>query len=171
MQSESLPAWVARRLLPGEQQEIILRRHLAVLIPPAAATTGSLLVATAISATAQGNTPLRLVVWVLTAFLSLELVSAVTNWISRYIVVTNTRLLLISGGFSRRIVDLPLSTVIHMTFERSFSGRLFGYGTFVSESAGQGRSSLDFIPYPEQLYLDLCALGIPVERRPPTKNE
>ena len=50
-----------------------------------------------------------------------------------------------------------------MTFERSFLGRLLGYGTFILESAGQDQalSRVDHIPYPEQLYLEVCALIFP----------
>jgi hypothetical protein len=53
--------------------------------------------------------------------------------------------------------------VTDMTFQRSFPGRVFGYGTFVLESAGQGQalSKVDFIPYPEQLYLEVCDLLFP----------
>ena len=50
-----------------------------------------------------------------------------------------------------------------MTFQRSFLGRMLGYGTFILESAGQDQalSTVDHIPYPEQLYLEVCALIFP----------
>jgi len=55
---------------------------------------------------------------------------------------------------------MPLVKVTDMTFQRSFLGRLFGYGTFILESAGQDQalSTVDYIPYPEQLYLEVCSL-------------
>jgi hypothetical protein len=58
---------------------------------------------------------------------------------------------------------MPLAKVTDMTFQRSFLGRVFGYGTFILESAGQDQalSRVDFIPYPEQLYLEVCALLFP----------
>jgi len=47
-----------------------------------------------------------------------------------------------------------------MRFERSATARLFGYGTFVVESAGKDKvfSRIDHLPYPEQLYLEVCGL-------------
>jgi hypothetical protein len=37
---------------------------------------------------------------------------------------------------------------------------MLGYGTFILESAGQDQalSTVDYIPYPEQLYLEVCSL-------------
>src|SRR6266581_66629 len=48
--------------------------------------------------------------------------------------------------------------VIDMSFQRSFAGRLLGYGEFIVESAGQDQAlrTIDHIPYPEQLYLEVC---------------
>jgi len=53
--------------------------------------------------------------------------------------------------------------VTDMTFRQSFPGRIFGYGTFILESAGQDQalSNVPFIPYPEQLYLEVCELLFP----------
>jgi hypothetical protein len=47
-----------------------------------------------------------------------------------------------------------------MRFERSPAGRLFGFGTFIVESAGQEQAlnKIDNLPYPEQLYLEVCGL-------------
>jgi hypothetical protein len=48
----------------------------------------------------------------------------------------------------------PLEEIRGMTLRRSFSGRLCGYGAFVLRD----RSVIDFIPYPEPLYLEICGL-------------
>ena len=55
---------------------------------------------------------------------------------------------------------MPLSKVTDMRFERSPVGRLFGYGTFIVESAGQEQAlhTVDHLPYPEQLYIEVCGL-------------
>jgi hypothetical protein len=47
-----------------------------------------------------------------------------------------------------------------MSFQRSFSGRLLGFGEFIVESAGQDQAlrNIDHIPYPEQLYLEVCGM-------------
>ena len=58
---------------------------------------------------------------------------------------------------------MPLSKVTDMSFRRSFAGRIFGYGEFIVESAGQDQalSRIDHIPYPEQLYLEVCGMLFP----------
>jgi hypothetical protein len=47
-----------------------------------------------------------------------------------------------------------------MRFERSAIARVLGYGTFIVESAGQDQalSRIDHLPYPEQLYIEVCGL-------------
>jgi hypothetical protein len=47
-----------------------------------------------------------------------------------------------------------------MTFQRSPMGRLLGFGEFILESAGQDQAltNVDYLPYPEQLYLEVCGL-------------
>ena len=74
--------------------------------------------------------------------------------------VTSHRFIETSGLLSRKVAMMPLAKVTDMTFERSALGRLLGYGTFILESAGQDQalSRVDYIPYPEQLYLEVCAL-------------
>ena len=54
---------------------------------------------------------------------------------------------------------MPLAKVTDMSFQRSASGRLLGYGEF-GESAGQDQAltNVDYLPYPEQLYLEVCGL-------------
>jgi hypothetical protein len=55
---------------------------------------------------------------------------------------------------------MPLSKVTDMSFQRSTMGRILGYGEFILESAGQDQALriVDHLPYPEQLYLEVCGL-------------
>ena len=55
---------------------------------------------------------------------------------------------------------MPLAKVTDMSFQRSAMGRLLGYGEFIVESAGQNQAlrNVDRLPYPEQLYLEICGL-------------
>jgi hypothetical protein len=55
---------------------------------------------------------------------------------------------------------MPLSKVTDMSFQRSTLGRILGYGEFILESAGQDQALriVDHLPYPEQLYLEVCGL-------------
>ena len=75
------------------------------------------------------------------------------------------------GGDGRRVADIraldsaaaPSRLANSLFGLRRFLGRVFGYGTFDLESAGQDQAlkKVDFIPYPEQLYLEVCALLFP----------
>jgi uncharacterized membrane protein YdbT with pleckstrin-like domain len=80
-----------------------------------------------------------------------------------YFIVTSHRMILTEGLITRKVGMMPLAKVTDMSFQRCFMGRLFGYGTFVLESAGQDQalSTVDHIPYPEQLYLEVCGLLFP----------
>jgi uncharacterized membrane protein YdbT with pleckstrin-like domain len=158
------PADVDKYLLPHEQQVITVRRHPAVLIGSIALTAGGLIVAAVLSDTfLKHQSTLLLLVWLAWGLLMLRLIVAAATWAVDYFVVTSHRVILTSGLITRKVAMMPLAKVTDMTFQRSFLGRVFGYGTFILESAGQDQalSKVDFIPYPEQLYLEVCALLFP----------
>ncbi|HEX3514844.1 MAG TPA: PH domain-containing protein, partial [Trebonia sp.] len=81
-------------------------------------------------------------------------------WLEDYFVVTSARLLLATGVFRKTVNMMPLTKVTDMRFERSAIARVLGYGTFIVESAGQDQalSRIDHLPYPEQLYIEVCGL-------------
>lgn len=155
---------VDRYLLPHEQQVITVRRHPAVLIGPSVLALDGLLVAGVLTATVlHGNGPLVTVVWIVWLALFARVIWKAIDWAVTFFVVTSHRFLLTSGVLFRKVAMLPLVKVTDMTFHRSFLGRLLGFGEFVIESAGQDQalSSIDHLPYPEQLYLEVCALIFP----------
>lgn len=65
-------------------------------------------------------------------------------------VVTDTRIMRISGIISRRAHSIPWVRVTDLTVEQSFSGRLFGYATLHIESANEdsGLRDLDGVSDP-----------------------
>jgi membrane protein YdbS with pleckstrin-like domain len=155
------PAAVNRYLLPNEQQVITVRRHPAVLIGPSILTLAGLLAATVLTATIlHGNGALIAVVWIAWLVIFLRLIWKVLNWAVDFFVVTSHRILLTSGLLTRKIAMMPLTKVTDMSFQRDFAGRLLGYGEFIVESAGQDQAlrRVDHIPYPEQLYLEVCGM-------------
>jgi len=168
------PASVDRYLLPQErsQRVITVRRHPAVLIVPIAVTVAGLVGAFLLSATLlRTNAPLRDVVWILWIGLALYLIWKAVNWAVDYFVVTSQRIMLTSGLFTRKVGMMPLGKVTDMSFQRSFGGQLFGYGEFIIESAGQDQAlrNIDHIPYPEQLYLEVCEMLWPPAPPPDCK--
>jgi membrane protein YdbS with pleckstrin-like domain len=160
--SSKSPAAINKYLLPREVEVARVRQHPAVLIPASALTLGGLLLAGILSATVLHGIPAD-VVWVAWLVLLLRLAWKVLNWSVDYFVVTTERLLLTRGFLTRRVNMLPLTKIVDMSFERSFPGRLLGYGAFTVETAGKDQAlrNVEFIPYPEQLYLLICGMLFP----------
>ncbi|GAB3210736.1 PH domain-containing protein [Marinactinospora thermotolerans] len=159
---DAAPASVNRYLLPHEQQVITMRRHPAILIGPVALVLGGLIAAGVLSSVIGDPTALAVIWWVWLLLL-VWFVWKVAEWSVDYFVITSARLLLTTGLITRQVDMMPLGKVTDMRFERSFMGRLLGYGTFVMESAGQDQalSRINFVPYPEQLYLEIVGLIFP----------
>jgi hypothetical protein len=126
---------------------------------------GGLLAAVIVTGTLRSSWPVHLAVWALTAFLFAECLVAVLRWTGCYTVVTSDRILVISGLFSRQVSMVPISSITDMKFDRSSHGSMLGYGRLIIQS-GQGRFIIDYLPYPEQLYLELIALAFPAEKIP-----
>ena len=158
--NETVPAAVYRVLLPHERRVITVRFHPAVLIRPVAETLGGLALAGLLSTIAHLSTTILLVIWLAWLVLVVRLLFRIYSWLEDYFVVTSQRLLLAEGVFKKTVNMMPLGKVTDMRFERSATARLLGYGTFIVESAGQDQalSKIDHLPYPEQLYIEVCGL-------------
>ena len=162
--TDTVPNAVNKYLLPHEHQVITVRKHPAVLIKPIAVVLLGLVIAAVISTTVARHQPGVVgFVWIAWAVLLLWLVFAVIEWSQDYFIVTSRRMLLATGVVTRKVAMMPLVKVTDMSFQRSTLGRLLGYGEFILESAGQDQALrvVDHLPYPEQLYLEVCGLIFP----------
>jgi uncharacterized membrane protein YdbT with pleckstrin-like domain len=167
--TDTVPASVNRYLLPHERQVISVHEHPAVLIPPIALVLLGLAIAGLLSNyVANGNMDAILIIWGLWVVLLLWLGVKIWDWAVNYFVVTSHRLILARGVIVRKVGMLPLGKVTDMSFQRTTIGRLLGYGEFIVESAGQDQAlrNVRFIPYPEQLYLEVCGLIFKDEEQP-----
>jgi uncharacterized membrane protein YdbT with pleckstrin-like domain len=152
-------ASVDKYLLPREVRVATVRRHPAVLIVPSLQAIGGLLAASVLSVTLlRSQTVIASLLWIGWGVLLIRLLWKAGNWFVDYFVVTSARIMLTSGVFTRTVNMMPLDKVVDMSFQRSFGGRLLGYGEFIVESAGKDQAlrHIDHIPYPEQLYLLIC---------------
>jgi uncharacterized membrane protein YdbT with pleckstrin-like domain len=159
--TDTVPASVNRFLLPHERQVITVHQHPAILIKPIFWVLIGLAIAGWLSnSVANGNGTVILILWILWGVLLLNLAVRVWAWAVTYFVVTSQRFVLASGIVTRNVNMMPLAKVTDMTFQRSATGRLLGFGKFILESAGQDQAltNVDYIPYPEQLYLEVCGL-------------
>jgi uncharacterized membrane protein YdbT with pleckstrin-like domain len=167
---DSAPASVNRYLLPHENQVITVRRHPAVLMQPVALVVGGLIAAGLLSNTvARGAFS-----WIWWAWLLLLawFVWKVAEWSVDYFVITNQRMILTTGLITRKVAMMPLAKVTDMSFQRSIAGRMLGYGEFVLESAGQEQAlrTVEYLPYPEQLYLEVCEMIFPNKNKDPADD-
>ena len=159
--TDTVPASVNRYLLPHERQVITVHQHPAILIRPIFEVLIGLAIAGWLSnSVAHGNGTVILVIWVVWGIVFLRLVVKVFEWGETYFVVTSQRFLLATGILTRKVNMMPLAKVTDMSFQRSALGRVLGYGEFILESAGQDQAltNVDYLPYPEQLYLEVCGL-------------
>ena len=155
----SVPASVSRYLLPRERSVIAVRKHPAELAGPLILVFGGLVAAGEL--TRRSVRPK--IVW--GGYLSVLLYSLqrAAAWRAGYFAVTEVRMIQVSGFMVRKVAMMPLARVTDMSFRRSALGRLLGYGEFIVESAGEEQAlrSIDFLPYPEQIYLEVCGLVFP----------
>jgi uncharacterized membrane protein YdbT with pleckstrin-like domain len=88
------------------------------------------------------------------------LVWRLLDWNVNVFIVTNQRLMLMTGLTTRRVAMQPLRRVHDLTYKRSPFGRLLGYGEFLIESAGesQGLRRITYVPDPDAVYLQISEL-------------
>jgi uncharacterized membrane protein YdbT with pleckstrin-like domain len=159
--TDTVPASVNKYLLPHERQVITVHQHPATLILPILEVLVGLAIAGWLSnSVAHGNGIAILIIWILWGILFLRLLVKVFEWAETYFVVTSQRFILATGIVTRKVNMMPLAKVTDMSFQRSAWGRVLGYGEFVLESAGQDQAlnKIPYLPYPEQLYLEVCGL-------------
>jgi len=153
-------AIVAKYLLPAEDVRIARRRHWAVLAKPVAITGAGLLIAMVLDTTLPPAPYVRDIIWIAWALvLSYMIWHLIEWWFDRFI-VTDARIMLVTGIVTRKVAMMPLVKVTDMSYERTVLGRLLGYGEFIMESAGQDQAlrRVDFVPQPDWLYNRMCAL-------------
>jgi uncharacterized membrane protein YdbT with pleckstrin-like domain len=159
--TDTVPPSVNRYLLPHERQVITVHQHPAVLIRPIFEVLVGLAIAGWLTnALSHVEGAVIIGIWVLWGLLLLRLAVKVFEWSETYFVVTSQRMLLATGLIAKKVNMMPLTKVTDMSFQRSSVGRILGYGEFIVESAGQDQalSHVDHLPYPEQLYLEVCGL-------------
>jgi uncharacterized membrane protein YdbT with pleckstrin-like domain len=147
---------VYRYLLPNERSCITVRKHPAELAGPLILAFGGL--AAAGELTKRSVRPK--IVWGASLSVLLYFLQRVAAWQATSFTVTDKRMILVSGFAVRKVAMMPLAKVTDMSFQRSALGRLLGYGEFIVESVGQEQAlrTINFLPYPEQLYLEVCRL-------------
>ncbi|MEU8797038.1 PH domain-containing protein [Spirillospora sp. NPDC048819] len=155
VQHDNSSRTVDKYLMSHEGRVIAVRRHPAVLIPPVAIVVAGLVLCGAAGAVAG-----LMWIWWLWLLTIGYLLWKVIAWSLEFFLVTEHRVMVIKGVLNRSVAMMPLSKVTDITLNRSMAGRMLGYGEFVTESAGQKQAirNIGFMPYPEQLYLEVSSV-------------
>ena len=157
----AVPKEAARRLDPDERLVVSVRRH--VVLPTLGILPLLLVLAdyTLHAAGAvHGSARATFVLAVLIAPSGIFAVYCVVAWLAGYVVITARRILVLGWWRVTRVTDIQLSEATELSFIRTFPGRLFGYGAFRVKRPGSRWRVLKirFLPYPEQVYIELCGL-------------
>jgi hypothetical protein len=149
-----------RYLLPSERPVIQVRRHWAVLAADTVQSLGLLIAGIFVIRVAGSQDFLRMLAIYFTVFVVVRWAWIIGDWYVERFIVTDKRVLLITGIVTRKVAIMPLIKVTDLTYNRSATGQMLGYGEFVVESAGQDQalSKITFIPKPEKLYIQMSEL-------------
>lgn len=150
-----------RYVLPSEEVQVNRRLHWSLIVPSFFAALGGLFLAGFVTGQMSDRRgPLDEIIWLGALVLIGRLIWKVVLWNNDRFIVTTRRIVMVSGVFNRRVAMMPLMRVTDMTYERSLAGRIFGWGTFIIESAGQEQAlrEIDRLPSPDVLYRAVCAL-------------
>lgn len=142
-----------------ERTVLIVRRHVVVLWRPGL-TAFVALVAALLASPTSGTSGLSNILWLVALAFVLRLAWRAALWYVDSIVVTDKRIFEVSGIFTKNVASMPLRMLTDVTYRRSLSGRVLGYGALIVESAGQDQalSRIDYLPDPDNVYQIITTL-------------
>jgi uncharacterized membrane protein YdbT with pleckstrin-like domain len=158
------PYQVSKLLLPYEVVVLMTRRHPVSMAGPVAAVVPGFLAVLVLSTTvARSARPVAVALWIAWLIVLAWALWRYTDWHRTYFVATENRLLLKTGVLRTRLAMLPLGKVTELLYDQSVTGRTFKFATFTFETAGpdQTMRNITYIPYSDQLYLELMSLIFP----------
>jgi membrane protein YdbS with pleckstrin-like domain len=156
----TLPRPADRYLLPHEHSLIVVRRHPAILMGPVFAVLAALAAVVALTSGLRFSGDVVLIIWLAWGLLLLRMIWRVVNWLHDYYVVTAERMLVVRGYPARDVTMVPMARLADMSYRRSAMGSLLGYGRFLLQLGGPDERMrvIDYLPYPEQLYLEVAGM-------------
>jgi hypothetical protein len=133
-------------------------KHWAVLIPAMLIVSGATLLVLWIDASTPPSADQTVrFFWYLWLVVVLWGTWRFIEWRRDWFIGTNKRLLLFYG-IPRRVAMMPLIKVTDMSYRRSVTGLVLGYGKYIMESAGQDQalSEINLVPHPDANYQAIC---------------
>jgi hypothetical protein len=153
----------ARYLGSQERVVMLVPPHWAVLLRAFLEAGGAVVLAlgVTIALDTRGSHASVIVtlLWYAALFMNVRLLWRVADWHADHLMITNKRLLRVSGIVLRRVHAMPLSMITDLTYSREPLGRLLGYGQFMVDSAGQARtfSDIKYVASPDRVYVVLLS--------------
>jgi len=142
-------------LLDTERRVIRIRRHWAVLLWDTFEAAALLAVCVLVSYLLPPALYIgQNILWYVALLVVLRFAYVVIEWWVERLVVTDKRFVMTTGVFTTKVLMMPISKVTDLSYVRTATGRMMGYGTMVVESAGQiqALNKIDFLPKPEEFY-------------------
>lgn len=151
----------ARRLTEGEYVVVSTRTHAKALIVPVLLFIMICGVAGFVAALIPYD--LRWLTWVVVAIAAMAVARLVlwpfANWLSASYTITNRRLTMRRGVFTRVGHDIPLQRIHDVSYQHGLVDRVLGCGTLIVSSASEpGQVVLPDVPSVEQIHLSLTDL-------------
>jgi Bacterial PH domain len=152
-----------RYLALDERKICEVRRHVALLLGIGLQTLAVFLAAGALgmlSSPRRGDDIVDTILGLIALVFFVRFAWAIVQWWVTRIIVTDRRIVEVSGVLSRRVASMPLPQVTDTTYHRSILGRLLGYGDLVVESPGRhpGLSHIGYVPRPDDFYRIVMSL-------------
>lgn len=159
-----------RFLLDGERVVIDVRQHWFVIAGPVLWTVVALFVVMWVDARVRVDAgAIARVLWFAWFIMLVWMVFQIAQWRHDRFIATDKRLLLDYGLITQKIAMMPFIKVTDMSYHRTVPGRIFGYGEFILESAGQDQAlrKVEWVPHPDATYRIICAeiFGLPNPQR------
>lgn len=151
----------SRYLVPAERIAVNQRLHWSLIVPSFAAALLGLFGAGFLSGQMTKHHGLLYdLIWLAALALVGNFVFRLAEWNEDRFIVTDRRIMMVTGLITRQVAMMPLARVTDMSYQRSVAGRLFGWGTFIIESAGQDQAlrTIDRLPSPDGLYSTVCSM-------------
>jgi membrane protein YdbS with pleckstrin-like domain len=153
-----MPSYASHFLLPWEVDVLCLRQHSSVLRPAIFMAFSSIGLAAWLTFELQSAALIGLV-WIACMYPVGRFAVRFINWSRTYYLVTNNRIILITGITTQQVDMVPANKITGVQIERDPIGRMLGYGTIIIDSPASHPSlqRLSYMPRPEQAYLDISA--------------
>ncbi|MDL5157319.1 PH domain-containing protein [Actinomycetospora termitidis] len=165
------PREVDEYVLPTERRVIRFRRHWVVVVNEVVQAAVLMVILMVAAYLLPKGPVLSNLLWYGALLVLVKAAYKVSEWWVEKVVITDKRVMLTEGVFTQKVGMMPLGKVTDLTFKRTLTGRMLGYGTLVIESAGQiqALSEISFLPDPDEVYEAISELVFGEKRQTPSR--